>query len=133
MANPSPKEIQELRAEIASLHGQIQSLRAKVDAAERRTAPSIRDSLRCPNCGGTTIFHAQQVLDRTEAGREALAVAQPSVWRSRTVGKLELYFCKRCGRAEWFVKDHAEIEADGDVFREIDGSRGPAAGGYRSP
>lgn len=124
--------LEELLTEIASLRAEIQSLKAKLDTAERRTAPSIRDSLRCPNCGGTTIFHAREVLDRAEAGREALAIAQPSVWRSRTVGKLELYFCKRCGRAEWFVKDHAEIEADGEAFREIDGSRGPAEGGYRS-
>lgn len=122
-----------LREQLDHVRNELRTMQAHLDTALRRTSPSLRESLRCPACGGTTILHAPEVLDRAEGGaREPMAIAQPSVWRSRTVGLLELYFCKRCGRAEWYVKDHAELEADGKSIREIDGSRGPGDGGYRS-
>ncbi len=127
------REFELMREQLDRMQGELQTMQGHLDTALRRTSPSLRESLRCPACGGTTILHAPEVLDRAEGGaREPLAIAQPSVWRSRTVGLLELYFCKRCGRAEWYVKDHAELQADGKTIREIDGSRGPGDGGYRS-
>lgn len=125
-------DVEVLQETVASLLDEVGSLRVKLDSASRRVNTSLRESLRCPGCGGTTILHAPQVLDRADGGaRAAMALTQPSMWRSATVGELEVYFCKRCGLAEWYVKDPTKIRADGEQIRELDGSRGPTGGAYR--
>jgi hypothetical protein len=125
-------DVEVLQEAVASLRDEVQVLRVKLDAASRRANTSLREGLRCPGCGGTTILHAPQVLDRADGGgRAAMALVQPSMWRSTTIGELEVYFCKRCGLAEWYVKDTTTIHADGEQIRELDGSRGPTGGAYR--
>ncbi|XXX73288.1 hypothetical protein WMF30_37135 [Sorangium sp. So ce134] len=58
-----------------------------------------------------------------------LAIAKPSVWNSRRVGKLEAYICAGCMLVEWHVKELEGLDEHVDVS-VLDGEA-PRQGPYR--
>ncbi|WP_438041008.1 hypothetical protein [Sorangium sp. So ce128] len=112
-----------------SLEERVGRLEREVQALIERRSASMRDELRCPACGARKILHAPKVLDADADGRNELAIAQPSVWRSRRVGKLEAYICAGCMLVEWHVKDLEGLDEHVDVSA-LDGEA-PRQGPYR--
>jgi hypothetical protein len=112
-----------------SLEERVGRLEREVQALLERRSASMRDELRCPACGARKILHAPKVLDADADGRNELAIAQPSVWRSRRVGKLEAYICAGCMLVEWHVKDLEGLDEKVDVSA-LDGEA-PRQGPYR--
>jgi len=115
------KRIDALEITLAKLGAEQERVRAEICAARGRVNLSMRRQIQCPACGCTTIVHATEVLDRSDGTRYPLALAKPSIWRSRTVGHLEAYICSDCALVEWYVKDLDEVEIDGDKFRLLQG------------
>lgn len=118
MADEPSKEA--LAEELAELRQEVARLRGELRAASGRVALTMKAQRRCPGCGGRTLLHASRVLDRSDAGREALALAQPSAWFSRGVGEFEVYVCRACGLCEWYVKDLEALEEHKDLFTLIE-------------
>ncbi len=119
----------ELEQRVGELTAQVQSLRQEVADRPRLTS-TMKNDVRCPACDGGQILHANEVLDRDRGQRFKLAVVQPSVWRSKTRGKFEVYICTNCGLCEWYVRQPGEIPTDDKRFRLIE--RGKTdAGPYR--
>lgn len=80
------------------------------ELSAQRASPTLRRDGRCPSCDGRRFLHAPTVLDRSESGRDEMAIAKPSVWREATFGTLEAYACLGCGWVEWYVKAPATLE-----------------------
>ncbi len=94
---------------LSALEQEISRLRAELGAQHRPT-PTLRQQGVCPACGGRRFLHAPSVLDRADGGPSELALAKPSIWRSRVFGVFEAYACVGCGWVEWYVKDPASLE-----------------------
>ncbi|WP_437941702.1 hypothetical protein [Sorangium sp. So ce341] len=75
------------------------------------------------------LLFAPKVLDADADGRSELAIAKPSVWSSRRVGKLEAYICAGCMLVEWHVKELEGLDEHVDVS-VLDGEA-PRQGPYR--
>jgi hypothetical protein len=125
-------KVEEQEERIARLEAELGALRGRLEAVESAARPetrgrhcSMKDTACCPGCGGSKILHAREVLDRSEAGRSRMALAQPSMWRDKGVGEFELYVCTACGLCEWRVKDLSGLEIDGDKFRLVEGAPVP--------
>lgn len=116
--------VEQLRHTVSELKQQLASLRVGGDAT------TMRRHVRCPACGGGKIIHAPKVLDRTDGSRETMALAQPSVWRSRTVGQFQVYICVGCGLAEWYVQD-PEAVAQEELFSVVQAPEPGQDGPYR--
>jgi hypothetical protein len=111
------------------LEERVARLEREVEALRERRSSSMRDELRCPACGVRRILHAPKVLDADADGRSELAIAKPSVWSGKRVGKLEAYICAGCMLVEWHVKDLDGLDEDADVSM-LDGEA-PRRGPYR--
>ena len=94
---------------LSALEQEISRLRAELGAQHRPT-PTLRQQGVCPACGGRRFLHAPSVLDRADGGPSELALAKPSIWRSRVFCVFEAYACVGCGWVEWYVKDPASLE-----------------------
>ena len=88
-------------------------LREMVDDLRGQThaAPTLKRDTRCPACSGRRVIHAPQILDRDQGGRNELALAQPSVWKSAGLGEFEAFVCASCGFCELWVKNVADVVA----------------------
>jgi hypothetical protein len=126
------QQIQKLTEAVETLAAEVDTLRAVIDAARERAALTMRGQTRCPGCGCTRILHSFKILDRADGNfRKSLALVQPSVWRGRTEGELEVYTCTQCGLAEWYVKDVDEIDVTNKQFELIEGVKQATNGPYR--
>ena len=124
--------MQTLTAAVERLSADVETLRAVISASRERIALTMRGQTRCPGCGCTSILHSFKILDRADGNfRKNLALVQPSVWRGRTEGELEVYACRQCGLAEWYVKGVGEIDATNAQFELIEGVKGDSSGPYR--
>ncbi|XXR75270.1 RCC1 domain-containing protein [Sorangium sp. So ce394] len=99
-----------------SLEARVGRLEREVQALLERRSASMRDELRCPACGARKILHAPKVLDADADGRSELAIAKPSVWSSRRVGKLEAYIC---ASASARVVKPCKVARDGRLHRPL--------------
>jgi hypothetical protein len=117
-------EIELLRAELREVRRELAELQAALRDARQHIDLTMRGQTRCRACGCRKIAHAPEVLDRSNEGREAMAIFQPSVWSSKVVGHLEAYVCTRCGAVEWWVKDPSTLKAHERFLRIIDGAPG---------
>lgn len=95
----------------------LEELTKENGSLKRRISLSMREDHICPRCEHATVIHASSVLERTDSTRESMAVCQPSVWSGKTEGEFEVYVCRGCGFAEWYVKDPEQLGAH-DKSRE---------------
>lgn len=118
---------QQLQEQLGRLGSEVAELRAELAELRSRRESSMAADRRCPACGCRSILHAAEVLDRSEAGRNKLALQQPSIWRAKGAGEFEVFVCTECGRCEWRVKDLQSVHVDGERFRllETDDEKGP--------
>jgi len=70
----------------------------------------VKRSGRCPKCEHERLFHSACVMDRGE-GNEAMCLAiQREPIYARDVGVFEVYACRACGFAEFYVRSPEELE-----------------------
>lgn len=122
-----------LDARFRALEEEISSLRKEVTELRSGRGRTMRHDTACPGCGCRKILHAREVLDRSDGGRQKLALTQPSIWSSSGAGEFEAYVCTSCGIVEWYVLDLLSLKVDGQSIRLIDGEPRPGTpdGPYR--
>ena len=111
-----PPSDDQLRRRTDALGHDLQSLRshlARVVADLNALPPRLRRHLRCPACGTHEVIHSAEVLDRSEAGRSRMALAQPHLLGLAGVGAMEVWICTGCGLVEWAIPRISEVQPDG--------------------
>ncbi len=93
--------------------------------------PTLWSQLLCPACGEREVLHSSKVLDRSEVGRDDMALEQPRLLDLRGVGVFEVCICTSCGLVEWRIRDVTGVKPDGKRFRLVEGGGGGATGPYR--
>ena len=87
----------------------------------------MKNSRRCPKCGGSRIGHVPTLYDKDDTAAannfqpEALGVAFEQGWlvvSSKAIGQLEAFVCGGCGFHETYVKDPQTVP-----FESIHGFR----------
>ena len=111
-----------LEATLRALEQRVAALETALQPGRTPGRMSMKADRCCPACGANRILHAREVLDRSDAGRSRLALAQPSLWRDSGVGEFEIYVCTGCGLCEWHVRDLKGVEVDGDKIRLVESS-----------
>ncbi|RMG06649.1 MAG: hypothetical protein D6731_25265 [Planctomycetota bacterium] len=71
----------------------------------------MKRSGKCPKCGSRELFHTPEVMDRGE-GNVALpfAVGRTGPVHAHDYGQFELFACRRCGYAEFYVIDPGALD-----------------------
>jgi ribosomal protein S27AE len=95
--------------EIETLLDQLQKENAEL---KRKLKLSLKGNGQCPRCESKSVAFAESILDRSDSGRERLAVIQPSFWSGKTKGEFYAYICGACGYVEWYVKKPDELLAE---------------------
>jgi hypothetical protein len=118
-----------LVARIAALEATIASLNEQLELTRRLPRyVSMHRARRCPECGGTSLFHVR-MRERNYADQFVPMVVQSystSIWRSPELqGTLECYACRSCGLVEWHASDLDKVIADGDQVRAIETAEEP--------
>jgi hypothetical protein len=114
----------ELAARLGALEEELQAVKARLEAESDRRRGLMRDSRRCPACGGQKIFHVKKIED---GATQTLSAAFKNAWRATRLGRIELFICAGCGHAELQVDDPAQIEGKENVelLPPPPGGRGP--------
>ena len=89
---------------MAEIERKLDELIKENQELRRQLAIRMRKDGQCPGCQSSNIMHAETILDRSDSGRAAMAIVQPSIWSGRTEGEFEVYVCQNCGAVEWYVK-----------------------------
>ena len=113
-------QLEALRAEVDALREELSNLRQAITDARGRVKHSMRDRVRCPDCGGGRIAHFDSVPDfgYGQVFDAGLAVKDRGPWRTKlTEAKLEAYVCTGCGLVEWWVGDTTIFASDDGRFR----------------
>ena len=120
---------------IAALELEVGELRAAL-AAERTQIRTMRQTLRCPSCGGRRILHVRRIdeASATLGFTNALSLTKTSLsWGGVEAGEpLQVFACRACGLVEWYAPKLASIEVDGDTIVELVGDD-PAVGPPSTP
>ncbi len=126
-------EIDELRERMTSLENLVRDLQLELTRASVGGFRSMRDTRRCPACGGQHLFHIPQALELTDTGTTPLAVHHyKTIWKPRSRGPIEYFICRSCLLIESHAKDLDGIDADGKAVIAIDPEGdAPADGPFR--
>lgn len=106
-----------LEAIVADLQGELDRLRTP-----RR---AMRETYRCPSCGGTRILHFAHVKDMAHNGMVDLSLQKEysNFWGMKhSAGALEAFVCRSCRIVEWHAISLDEVVADGEEVIELDGA-----------
>ena len=119
----------QLEATVDDLHRELQRLRSQ------RRLP-MRQTHRCPACGGTRLFHIKSVGEMNAAQAVPLSLQKEiSTWWGlrKSLGVLEVFVCRFCMLVEWHAGSLDGITADGQTVLEIEGTADaePETGPYR--
>ena len=122
-----------LRVRVAQLEAQVAELRDLVDRAHAGGFRSIRDSRRCPACGGGAFLHVPEMTQVTEVGVAPLGISHQLKWTGAIArGVMESFTCRACGLVELHVVAPGEVEIDGKRVLAVDPEPDPPRDGpYR--
>lgn len=77
----------------------------------RRPGTSMREHHRCPGCHGRSFLHLSRVRDHNYGDAHTfMAIEVKGTFRKRGIGTFELYVCRSCELAEWYVSGAGEID-----------------------
>ena len=103
----------DLEAEVDQLRAQLQALREQLDGLTRYPGASLRRHNRCPACGGTSILHVAEVRDHNYGdAHTGMAIQIKGVFKRKLLGAFEVFVCRQCELAEWYVKGAGEIDPE---------------------
>jgi len=107
---------------IAALEAAVDDLRREVDRLKRTRGRSMRETHRCPACGGGRVLRFREIKDLAHAGTVDLSLQKEySSWWGlrRSSGHLEAYACRACRLVEWHAATLDDIEVDGEIVVEL--------------
>jgi hypothetical protein len=120
MSDVSARRIEVLEAAVAELREQLHALTQR-DSRIR----SMRQTHRCPACGGTKLLHFRSIKELGHMGLVDLVLQKEySPWRGRlktTAGAVEAFACRNCRLIEWGAISLDDIVLDDKEVVEIDG------------
>src|SRR4051812_33116171 len=109
-----------LEAAVESLREELRVALAHVQAG--RTA-TMRESSRCPACGGAKVLHFRHVKDVLHGKTVDLALQHEvsRFWGTViSAGPLEAFACRSCRFVEWYAISLEDVEVDGDDVVELE-------------
>src|SRR6185436_18076546 len=132
---PRMAEIDDLRARMVALEEQVRDLRVELQTSLSGRFRSMRDSRRCPACGGESLFHILDAREKTHGG----ATTPMSLHHERGFwsggkehGPIEYFVCRTCMLVESHAKNLDGVEHDGQYVVAIDpDSTRPPDGPFR--
>lgn len=116
-------EIDELRARMAALEDLVRDLRVELATSLSGRFRSMRDSRRCPACGGEHLLHFPDAREKVDTGiTRPLAVHhERGFWSGgKEHGPIEHFVCRTCLLLESHVINLEGIEPDGKYVIAID-------------
>ncbi|CAN5761742.1 hypothetical protein BH11MYX3_BH11MYX3_44460 [soil metagenome] len=114
-------EIDELRERMTSLENLVRDLQLELTRASVGGFRSMRDTRRCPACGGQHLFHITEALELSDGQSKPLAVHHyKAFWGARSRGPIEYFICRSCLLVESHARDLDGIDADGTAVIAID-------------
>lgn len=123
-------ELIALRERVAALESQLRELHELVAQSRAGGFRSMRDSRRCPACGGGALVHVRRASQASDAGVVPLGIVHVSRWTGVVAhGPLESLTCRACGLVELHVIDFTGVEADGKHVVAIDPEADPPRDG----
>ncbi|MBL0220266.1 MAG: hypothetical protein IPQ07_41155 [Myxococcales bacterium] len=125
-------EIDDLRTQMAALEDRVRDLHQELARAAVGRIRSMRDTRRCPACGGGHLFR-MAATEMAHAGPKPLAIHHTSgFWGTTIKGQVEYFVCRGCLLIESHAIDLAGIEHDGKTVIAIDPEPDvPAEGPFR--
>jgi hypothetical protein len=112
-------------ARIAALETAVSELRQELDLLRKGRTRSMRETYRCPACGGAKILHFTRIKELSHGGMIDLALQkQWSTWWGvkLSAAPLEAFVCRNCRLVEWHAISVDEVEPDGNEVVELDGN-----------
>jgi hypothetical protein len=122
--------VEALSRRVEVITARVDELLARVDRLPAGPA-SLSAGLGCPACAGHEVLHASTILDRSEAGRDEMALIQRRWFRLRGEGTFTAWICTACGLVEWRIPDIASVKIDGKKLRLVEGLQMEPPGPYR--
>ena len=105
----SPAESASIKEELVALRSVVESLQAEVARHRNASRTSLKEHHRCPQCQGTSILHCDEIQDHNAAGPMPMSIQLSGIFTQRTMGDFEVYICRKCELAEWYVKGAGDI------------------------
>ncbi len=102
-----------MQGEIDELRAELERLKADLSRARTNPGDSMREQLTCPKCKGRSILHMQRVRDYNYSNMHVpMAIQEQATgfFSKRTIGAFELYACRACEYAEWYVVGAGEVD-----------------------
>lgn len=121
----------DLEADLSEVLLRLEALQTVVAAATTQPASWLSRQHVCPACGGHEVLHASEVLDRSEAGKNRMALVQPWLLRLRGAGKFEAWICAGCGLVEWRIPEIEQVKPDGKKLVLVRGPDQQSGAPYR--
>src|SRR5215471_11539425 len=101
---------------LIALEAAVAELRREL--AELRRAPhrTMRDTHRCPACGGTPVLRFKHIKDVGYGELFDLSLQKKQTfWRMSGSGALEVYACRACRLVEWHASSLDDVVLDDNV------------------
>lgn len=105
----APMNSSEVTEELAALRSLVETLRAEVASHRTASRSSLKEHHRCPQCGGTSILHCSEIRDHNQGGHMPMSIQLSGLLQNRSEGDFEVYICRRCELAEWYLKGASDI------------------------
>ncbi len=122
--------MKKLRAEMAALEEKVSELHRELARSSAGGFRGMRDTRRCPACGGARLLHIPAATELAKRGTAPLAIHhQNGFWGPTSQGPIEHFVCRGCKLIESHVIDLAGIEVDGETVVAIDPDPEPESGG----
>ena len=106
----SHPETASLTEELAALRREVALLQTEIARHRNASRTSLKEHHRCPQCQGTSILHCDEIQDHTASGPVPMSIQLSGSFSLRTVGDFEVFICRRCELAEWYVKGVGDID-----------------------
>lgn len=101
-----------VQEQIQALASELATMRAELSALHNTPRTSLKQHNRCPSCQSTSILHCNEIRDYSAEGHTPMSIQLNGVFRKRSVGTFEVYICRQCELAEWYVRGAGDIQPD---------------------
>jgi len=109
------QEVSRLKDELQELRAELEQLRAEVSRNDPSHGDSMRSQLTCPKCKGRSILHVERLRDHNYGNNHTHMAIQENIaglFRKKWTGAFEVYVCRACEYAEWYVTGAGDIEPE---------------------
>src|SRR4249919_3296077 len=108
---------------IAALEAAVLELRQELAQRREPRARSMRQTHRCPVCGGGRLLHFRRIHEMAHGGMIDLALQkQFSTWWGiqLSAAVLEAFACRNCRLVEWHAITLDDVKPDGTTVVELE-------------